>query len=342
MIRENKKALIWGSIVTLLPIPIQLLLKRPWSASLTAPLILLITYWVCILATAADPKQQAQGKKPLRLVLWILPFLSLMLCGFDYLLWKGKAFPINTVFLLLFGLMFMAIGNYLPKCRQNYTIGIKVRWAYTSEENWNATHRFGGKVWFIGGLVIALGAFLPQSWGIPLVIVSIFVLVLLPIFYSYRYYRLQKTRGDELVPLPKLTSSRYGKASLVFLAALAVFVCCTLFTGNITYRFGEDSFTIQASYYDDLTVNYADIEELTFQEENYPGTRLWGYGSFRLLMGTFQTGDVQYTRYTYYHPDCAITMTVKGKLLVISGKDPLETRQLYEALLQKTEAASVS
>lgn len=337
MIRENKKTLILGSLVILLPIPIQLLLKRPWSASLTPPLFLLAAYWVCVLATAKDPGQKNQGKKPLRLVLWILPVLSLAFCGFDYMMWSNENFPINTLFLLLFGVMFMFIGNYLPKCRQNYTIGIKVAWAYTSEENWNATHRFAGKVWFIGGLAIALGSFLPMNWGIPVVIVSLIVLVLLPIFYSYRYYCRQKANGDELTPIPKLASSKFGKLTLVFLAAIAIFVGCTLFTGSLTYQFGEDSFTIDASCYDDLTVAYEDIEEIAYQEGNYPGNRVWGYGSLRLLLGTFQTGNVQYTRYTYYRPDSAITMTVNGKPLVISGKDPAETKAIYETLLTKTE-----
>lgn len=337
MIRENKKTLIFGSLVILLPIPIQLLLGRGWSVSVAMPLVLLAAYWVCVLATTMDPKQKNQGKKPQRLVLWIVPLMSLILCGFDYLIWKEKTFPITTVFFLLFGVMFMFIGNYLPKCHMNYTIGIKVSWAYTSEENWNATHRFGGKVWFIGGLVIALSAFLPTQWSIPVMIVSTFVLVLLPIVYSYRYYRWQRDRGDYLAARPKLSSSRFGKFSLVFLVAIGIYAACTLFTGSITYRFEEDSFTIDASCYDDLTVNYTDIEDLTFQDSNYPGTRIWGYGSLRLLMGTFQTGSTQYTRYTYYRPDSAITMLVKGKLLVISGENPEETREIYNTLCQRVE-----
>lgn len=336
MIRENKKTLILGSLVILLPMPLQLLLGRDWSVSTAMPLMLLAAYWVCVLATAKDPKQKNQGKKPQRLVLWIVPLMSLILCGFDYMMWTREDFPITTVFFLLFGIMFMFIGNYLPKCRQNYTIGIKVSWAYTSEENWNATHRFGGKVWFIGGLVIALGAFLPMKWSIPLMVVSILVLVLLPIVYSYRYYRWQRDRGDYLAAMPKLSSSKLGKYTVVFLVAIAIFVGCTLFTGNIYYRFGEDSFTIDASYYDDLTVNYDDIEDMAYQEGNYPGYRVWGYGSLRLLMGTFQTENLQYTRYTYYRPDSAITMTVEGKLLVISGKDPAETKDIYNTLLEKT------
>lgn len=335
MIRENKKTLILSSLVTLLPIPIELALGRGTGA-LWLPACLLIAQWVCVIATAKDPKQKNQGKKVLRVVLWIMPILSLVLCGMDYILSKGMNFPIFSVFCLMFGLMFMAIGNYLPKCRQNYTIGIKVCWAYTSEENWNATHRFGGRVWFIGGLVIALGALLPQSLSIPLMFVSIFVLVLLPMVYSYRYYCWQKARGDELAPMPNLASTKFSVYTMVVVVVIAVFCLCVLFTGNLNYEFGEDSFTVEASYYDDLTVSYEDIEEIAYQEGNYPGTRLWGYGSFRLLMGTFQTGDVQYTRYTYYRPDSAVTMTVKGRLLVISGKNPIETRQLYETLVEKT------
>lgn len=338
MIREHKKTLIIGSLLILLPVPIALALGRKSAFLLWMPLSLLAVYWLCIFATGKDPKQKNQGKKIQRMVLWIVPVISLLLCTMDVFLSRGVALPITTVFCLLFGGMFMAIGNYLPKCRQNYTIGIKVSWAYTSEENWNATHRFGGKVWFLGGLVILLGALLPAGWAVALLFTAIFTLALLPIFYSYWYYRRQKARGDELAPMPKLISSQFGKFTPVFFAVLAVFLYCVMFTGNITYQFEEESFTIHASYFDDLTVNYEDIEELSFREENYPGFRVWGYGSFRLLMGTFQTENTQYTRYTYYRPDSAVALTVKGKPLVISGKDPQETKAIYETLLQKMES----
>lgn len=335
MIRENLKTLILGSLIILLPIPVGLVLNREWSISMIIPLAILGAYWLCVFATAKDPKQKTQGKKACRLVLWILPVMSLILSGFEYMVRTRRDFPIISVFCLLFGLMFLFIGNYLPKCRQNYTIGIKVKWAYTSEENWNATHRFGGRVWFLGGLVILLGAFLPETWSVAVMIVSIFALVLLPMIYSYRYYRRQRDRGDYLAALPKLTSTKFGKGTAAFLVALGIFVGCVLFTGDLTYQFGEDSFTIAASYYDDLTVSYGDIEEISYQEGNYPGVRVWGYGSFRLLMGTFQTESVQYTRYTYYRPDSAIVLRVKGEPMVISGRNAKETKAIYDTLRGK-------
>ncbi|MFQ8814402.1 MAG: SdpI family protein [Gallintestinimicrobium sp.] len=50
----------------------------------------------------------------------------------------------------------MVIGNYLPKVKQNNTIGIRVVWSLMDEENWNATHRFSGKLWMASGILCML------------------------------------------------------------------------------------------------------------------------------------------------------------------------------------------
>lgn len=51
------------------------------------------------------------------------------------------------------GVLFVWIGNYLPKLRRNSTLGVKVSWTLGNEENWNRTHRFAGKLWVGGGLI---------------------------------------------------------------------------------------------------------------------------------------------------------------------------------------------
>ena len=51
------------------------------------------------------------------------------------------------------GLVFIIIGNYLPKCKQNYTVGIKLPWTLNSEENWNKTHRLAGYVFMLCGIM---------------------------------------------------------------------------------------------------------------------------------------------------------------------------------------------
>jgi uncharacterized membrane protein len=56
------------------------------------------------------------------------------------------------------GVLFIFIGNWLPKCKQTYTLGIRLPWTLADEDNWNRTHRFAGPVWVVCGLVVMAGA----------------------------------------------------------------------------------------------------------------------------------------------------------------------------------------
>ena len=87
---------------------------------------------------------------------------------------------------IFLGLLFAIIGNYLPKCKQNYTIGIKIPWTLHSEENWNRTHRFAGRIWVAGGLIIMLTGF----YGSFVIFFSVTLLIaLVPILYSFLLHR---------------------------------------------------------------------------------------------------------------------------------------------------------
>ena len=81
---------------------------------------------------------------------------------------------------------FIIIGNYLPKIKQNYYLGIKLPWTYASEDIWNKTHRLGGKVWFVGGILLLLNAMLKIKY---VEIVIFLAMILIPTVYSYLYSR---------------------------------------------------------------------------------------------------------------------------------------------------------
>ena len=85
---------------------------------------------------------------------------------------------------LLLGLLFIIIGNFLPKARQNYTIGIKIPWTLANEENWNRTHRLAGYLWMICGILmvlISLTRFVPAEWLVGIILIMVFV----PCIYSF-------------------------------------------------------------------------------------------------------------------------------------------------------------
>jgi uncharacterized membrane protein len=207
MIKKNKWLIIITSAITIAPLIVGLLLwdKFPeqiathfdmkgeangWSgkgmAVMGLPLFMLATHWICVLATASDPKGKNVSGKVISLVLWICPIISVMVCGAIYSYALGFDFNMSVAVQVIIGLLFIIIGNYLPKCRQNYTIGIKVPWALNDEENWNHTHRFGGIIFVIGGIAMAVNAF----WGNEVVLLAVIAFVTaVPIAYSYIYYR---------------------------------------------------------------------------------------------------------------------------------------------------------
>ena len=217
MIKENKKKLIITSIIILVPIIIGLILwnklpdKLPthwnsageidgWSskafAVLGLPGFLFAVHWVCVLASSADPKKQNIEGKVLNIVLWICPIISVLGAVLMYGVALGMEFRVEKIIPLLVGVVFIVIGNYLPKCKQSYTMGIKLPWTLNDEENWNRTHRLGGKLWVACGVVIILSMFLPNKFMVAIFLSVIAVAVLVPTVYSYLIFREKEKRGE--------------------------------------------------------------------------------------------------------------------------------------------------
>ncbi len=205
MLKANRKTLIITSIVTILPVLIGILCwnrlpdvmathfgmdneANGFSSKAFAvfgiPVILLALLWVSAFVTAHDPKRKNISPKMFSLVLWIIPVCSFVIAATIYPVNLGYELDIPFWGELFLGLIFILIGNYLPKARQNYTIGIKIPWTLANEENWDRTHRFAGYLWMICGILmvlICLTHFVPANWlsGIFL------IMVLAPCIYSF-------------------------------------------------------------------------------------------------------------------------------------------------------------
>ena len=132
----------------------------------------------------------------IRLVLWIIPVTSLIVCCSIYANAVGIAVDIGFVSNGIVGLLFILIGNYMPKCKQNYTTGIKVPWTLHSQENWNRTHRLAGWVWIIGGVAMIVNSFLQLEW---ILFLTIAALVLIPIGYSFLLFKKRNLNPENFL-----------------------------------------------------------------------------------------------------------------------------------------------
>ena len=104
-----------------------------------------------------DPKGEAYRTSGKFYQGFVIAF-TLFMCAVSWLgeltVW-GVVPAVGTVNLLIsgaIGLLFIGMGNYLPRVKQNYTLGIKTPWAFADPENWRRTQRFGGACFMVLGI----------------------------------------------------------------------------------------------------------------------------------------------------------------------------------------------
>lgn len=205
MLKAHKKTLIITSIVTILPILIGLIVwnrlpdtmathfgmdgqpngyESKMFAVVGLPLILLAAQWFAAVVTVMDPKKRNISDKMFNLILWIVPLISLVVAVLLYMINLGYDLDVGFFVRLVLGVLFFVIGNFLPKARQNYSIGIKTSWALDNEQNWNRTHRLAGYVFMIGGALIVILTLIGYS-SFGFMIVILLAMTLLPFCYSF-------------------------------------------------------------------------------------------------------------------------------------------------------------
>ncbi len=139
-------------------------------------------------ALRTDPKRQNMNAAIRAISVWTVPVLTVLTYALMMRAALGYATRTETIIPILTGLLLIAIGNYLPKTKQSYTVGIKLPWTLASEENWNRTHRVGGFVFVIGGILFILLTLL-RLWSAWMMLVIILLMTLIPSVYSYLLYR---------------------------------------------------------------------------------------------------------------------------------------------------------
>ena len=358
MLKNNKWKLIVSSILILLPILAGLLLWNDlpnnmvthWGADGNAdgmtpkhiavfliPTLLLGVQWLFFWATSFDKKQKEQNQKALRIIFWIMPALSIFINGMMYSVALGNEFSAMMAMPILFGILFVYIGNYMPKVKQNRSLGIKISWTLNNEENWSKTHRFAGKIWVIGGLCMLIFAFFPVKLMIAAFVAMLFCLIFLPFLYSYSIYRKHKKEGVDYTAAPKSKAEKIAtRISAVIVPLILIAVAVIMFVGEINLTYGENAFTVSATFWSDSEIEYDTIKDIRYKESGFSGYRVSGFGSAKLSLGQFQNQEFgNYISYIYNSCDACVVLYGEDAILILNGPDSETTKTIYETLQEK-------
>lgn len=107
----------------------------------------------------------------------------------------GHAVPIGRLVPAAVGVLFITLGNLLPRARPNWWFGIRTPWTLSNDRVWARTHRVGGYFMVAAGLALLVAALaLPPAWSMAVILASALVAGLGSMVYSYLLWR-RETRA---------------------------------------------------------------------------------------------------------------------------------------------------
>lgn len=161
------------------------------------PAIALGVWLLLLVLPRIDPRRAHYER--FRDTYWLILNLMVLFFAVMHVLSLGAAlaWEVNmtrAVFALL-GLTFMGLGNYLPRVRSNWWIGVRTPWTLESERVWRETHRVAGRTFVAGGAAALVAALLPAGLATPVAMSGLVAAGLIPLIYSYLAWRREQTES---------------------------------------------------------------------------------------------------------------------------------------------------
>ncbi|KCZ50896.1 SdpI family protein [Hyphomonas pacifica] len=95
------------------------------------------------------------------------------------------------------GALFILIGNYLPKTRSTFMMGIRTPWTLSSDMTWEKTHRLAGRLFMLAGALGIIGAFVFNGIWLALQLSVLAIgATLISVIYSWFVWRTATDREE--------------------------------------------------------------------------------------------------------------------------------------------------
>ncbi len=162
------------------------------EVALLLPAAVVAVVWIIFLAIGrfASPRQQEAGRYIAGVSLTALTAIFLAIEVMLVLIGTGAPVNVVQVLAVAFGVLLLVLGNAMPKSQPNSFAGIRMPTTLRDPANWQATHRLGGVLAIVGGLILITAALLvPRQQLIIWLIACVLVPMLVAAGYSLVYAR---------------------------------------------------------------------------------------------------------------------------------------------------------
>lgn len=164
--------------------------NNKYFAALVIPAVILFIYLIFLFLPIIDPEKErylefSKIYNYFKSIIIFFMFFVYLVAGFNNL---GYNLPIEKIIPVSIGLLFVIIGKYMKKIKMNWFVGIKTPWTLSSENVWDKTHIFSGKIFMISGVLIMLTAIINSKYKLPLFIFVLLLIISSVTIYSYYIY----------------------------------------------------------------------------------------------------------------------------------------------------------
>lgn len=136
-------------------------------------------------------EQKKRAGKLIPVIHFLLP-ASFYICQGTILLYAlEKLNDISLIICLFASVLLIVMGNYMPKIRKNWIIGIRTPHTLTDEDTWHRTHRFAGFVYIIAGIAGIIATLMVKYIAVLVIIISV---VIIPVIYGEVIYFIEKKK----------------------------------------------------------------------------------------------------------------------------------------------------
>lgn len=167
--------------------------SRLWG-SLLAPLVSAGVWVLLPLLRRVDPRRSNYER--FESTFWLLVNLLVVFFAAVHVMTLGVALgwtiDVTRVVTVVAGLLMAMLGNYMPRLRSNWWMGIRTPWTLESESVWRSTHRLAGITFVIGGLVTVGAALLPPIYAFVVSMTAIMLAAFIPAIHSYLAYQREQ------------------------------------------------------------------------------------------------------------------------------------------------------
>ena len=160
------------------------------------PLLNVGMYGLFLLLPHLDPKRDRyqQFAKVYHVFKALIIAVMTLIYGIVGLAGLGYSIAIEKVIPAIIGILFIVMGNYMAKLKPNWFMGIRTPWTLSNEEVWNKTHRLGGKLFILMGVLMLLIGFQKNQAAWYLFTAGVVIVALVPMIYSFILFRKLEKR----------------------------------------------------------------------------------------------------------------------------------------------------